>query len=86
VVPLHVAWTTLLLYTQLELIAWTHEMRLFMRERSFWSLKLFRSYNPPAHDVHIMAKTMQELFVAKWEPQEGAIMEKWRIGEAHEGS
>ena len=39
------------------------------------------SYNPPAHDVHIMAKTMLEHFTSIWEPQEAAIMENWRIGE-----
>eukprot|EP00285_Hemiselmis_virescens_P018245 CAMPEP_0173391220 /NCGR_PEP_ID=MMETSP1356-20130122/17859_1 /TAXON_ID=77927 ORGANISM="Hemiselmis virescens, Strain PCC157" /NCGR_SAMPLE_ID=MMETSP1356 /ASSEMBLY_ACC=CAM_ASM_000847 /LENGTH=122 /DNA_ID=CAMNT_0014348797 /DNA_START=44 /DNA_END=409 /DNA_ORIENTATION=- len=36
-------------------------------------------YNPPTHDVHIMAKTLMELFHSKWDPQEAAIMDKWRI-------
>eukprot|EP00282_Hemiselmis_andersenii_P026421 CAMPEP_0172010114 /NCGR_PEP_ID=MMETSP1041-20130122/7555_1 /TAXON_ID=464988 /ORGANISM="Hemiselmis andersenii, Strain CCMP439" /LENGTH=122 /DNA_ID=CAMNT_0012664449 /DNA_START=19 /DNA_END=383 /DNA_ORIENTATION=+ len=35
-------------------------------------------YNPANHDVHIMAKTLMELFHNKWDSQEDAIMQKWR--------
>mmetsp|Transcript_3653 Transcript_3653/g.6916 ORF Transcript_3653/g.6916 Transcript_3653/m.6916 type:complete len:189 (-) Transcript_3653:294-860(-) len=37
------------------------------------------TYNPSHHDVHIMAKTLKELFMSKWEPIESSVMEKWRM-------
>mmetsp|Transcript_37557 Transcript_37557/g.77085 ORF Transcript_37557/g.77085 Transcript_37557/m.77085 type:complete len:225 (-) Transcript_37557:404-1078(-) len=37
------------------------------------------TYNPASHDVHIMAKTLKDLFLSKWEPMEGSVMEKWRM-------
>eukprot|EP00286_Rhodomonas_abbreviata_P020090 CAMPEP_0181297234 /NCGR_PEP_ID=MMETSP1101-20121128/5129_1 /TAXON_ID=46948 /ORGANISM="Rhodomonas abbreviata, Strain Caron Lab Isolate" /LENGTH=198 /DNA_ID=CAMNT_0023402153 /DNA_START=409 /DNA_END=1002 /DNA_ORIENTATION=- len=36
-------------------------------------------YNPEQHDVHLMAKALREHFLSKWEPQEAAITEKWRV-------
>ena len=36
-------------------------------------------YNPPEHDVHKMAKALNELFVQKWEKEEETIKQKWRL-------
>ena len=36
-------------------------------------------YNPPEHDVHKMAKALNELFVSKWEKEEDSIKQKWRL-------
>jgi hypothetical protein len=42
-------------------------------------------YNPPEHDVHKMAKSLNELFVQKWEKEEDSIKQKWRL-EANGGT
>ena len=36
-------------------------------------------YNPPEHDVHKMAKSLNEMFVQKWEKEEDSIKQKWRL-------
>jgi len=37
------------------------------------------TYNPATHDVHIMAKTLKEMFVSKWDASKQGILDKYRV-------